>query len=80
MTEYNAIGAYVFADTELLPTDEAATAPDWTTCAWVDGTLASIMGAFPFTVRLNGAPVKMAGVTQVGTLPGYRRQGLLRRP
>ena len=79
MREYYAIGSYVFADPELIPQDEAGTLPDWTTCAWVDGKLASIMGAFPFTVRLNGAPVKMAGVTQVGTLPGYRRQGLLRK-
>jgi len=79
MRDYYAIGAYVFADTELIPTDETGTLPEWTTCAWVDGTLASIMGTFPFTVRLNGSPVKMGGVTQVGTLPGYRRQGLLRR-
>ncbi|MCA9831301.1 MAG: GNAT family N-acetyltransferase [Dehalococcoidia bacterium] len=79
MQQYYDIGSYVFADPELIPTENGGTAPDWTTCAWVDGTLASIMGAFPFTVRLNGAPVKMAGVTQVGTLPGYRRQGLLRK-
>lgn len=79
MQQYYDIGAYVFADPDLIPTETGGTAPDWTTCAWVDGRLASIMGAFPFTVRLNGAPVKMAGVTQVGTLPGYRRQGLLRR-
>jgi predicted acetyltransferase len=79
MRDYYAIGAYVFADTELIPTDETGTLPEWTTCAFVDGRLASIMGTFPFTVRLNGAPVKMGGVTQVGTLPGYRRQGLLRK-
>lgn len=79
MQQYYDIGSYVFADPDLIPTDNGGTAPDWTTCAWVDGTLAAIMGAFPFTVRLNGAPVKMAGVTQVGTLPGYRRQGLLRK-
>jgi predicted acetyltransferase len=79
MREYNMIGAYVFADPELIPTEEGGTIPEWTTAAWVDGKLASIMGSFPFTVRLNGSPVKMAGVTQVGTLPGYRRQGLLRK-
>jgi predicted acetyltransferase len=79
MREYYMIGAYVFADTELIPEEAAPTLPDWTTCAWVDGKLASIMAAYPFTVRLNGAPVKMAGVTQVGTLPGFRRQGLLRK-
>jgi predicted acetyltransferase len=79
MREYYMIGAYVFADTELIPEETAPTLPDWTTCAFVEGKLASIMAAYPFTVRLNGAPVKVAGVTQVGTLPGYRRQGLLRK-
>jgi predicted acetyltransferase len=41
--------------------------------------MATTMGVFPFTVRLNGAPVKMGGVTAVGTLPQFRRRGLLRQ-
>jgi predicted acetyltransferase len=73
--------AYVFANnSENTMADELSTTqPDWTTCAFVDGQLATTMGAFPFTVRLNGAPVHMGGVTAVGTLPQYRRKGLLRR-
>lgn len=52
--------------------------PEHTMCAFVDGQLVSTHGAYDFTVRLNGAPVKMAGVSNVGTLPGYRRRGFVR--
>lgn len=79
--EYGKVAAYVFAedDMEALTTEMSGTQPDWTTCAWVDGKIATTMGTFPFTVRLNGAPVAMGGVTAVGTMPQYRRQGLLRQ-
>jgi predicted acetyltransferase len=53
--------------------------PDWTTCAFVDGRIATTFGAWPFRVRLNGASVPMAGVTMVATLPEFRRRGLLRQ-
>jgi predicted acetyltransferase len=52
--------------------------PDWTTCAFVGGRLASTFGAWPFRVRLNGRAVPMAGITMVATLPEFRRRGLLR--
>ena len=76
------MASYAFADTRT--DDERAALPDalrpeWTTCAFVDGRLATSFGAFPFTVRLNGAPVAMAGVTAVATLPEFRRRGLLRQ-
>lgn len=70
---------YVFASAPS-PRDELTTpAPHWTTCGWVDGKLATTLATLPFTVRLNGHPVKMGGVTAVGTLPAHRRQGLLRQ-
>ena len=76
--QYDAMGAYVFASPQVgEPT--VATQQDWTLCAFDDGKVVSTMGAFPFTVRLNGNPVHMAGVTMVGTYPGYRRRGLLRK-
>lgn len=53
--------------------------PDWTTCAFVDGRLATTFGAWPFRVRFNGRSVAMAGITMVATLPEFRRRGLLRR-
>jgi predicted acetyltransferase len=37
------------------------------------------MGVIPFTVQLNGRPAPMGGVTGVGTLPEWRRKGLLRQ-
>ncbi len=81
LTRYGDIVRYVFAnnDRDLVDDELATTQPDWTTCAFVDGQMATTLGAFPFTVRLNGAPVRMAGVTAVGTLPQYRRRGLLRQ-
>ena len=79
MAEYGRIVSYVFASTEGMDEELSTTQPDWTMCAFVDGQMAGTMGVFPFTVRLNGVPVSMGGVTAVGTLPGYRRQGLLRK-
>lgn len=70
---------YVFASTPSELDDMTTPAPEWTTCAWDGGKLATTLSTLPFTVRLNGAPVKMGGVTAVGTLPNYRRKGLLRQ-
>jgi predicted acetyltransferase len=81
MRAYGKNVAYVFAnnDENDMAAELGSTQPDWTMCAFADGKLATTMGTFPFTVRLNGAPVHMGGVTAVGTLPQYRRNGLLRR-
>lgn len=53
--------------------------PEWTLCAFDGAKLAASYGAIPFTMRANGKAMAMAGVTIVGTLPEYRRQGLVRR-
>jgi predicted acetyltransferase len=53
--------------------------PEWTLCAFEGPKLVASYGAIPFTMRANGRAMAMAGVTIVGTLPEYRRQGLLRR-
>ncbi|HXF51901.1 MAG TPA: GNAT family N-acetyltransferase [Dehalococcoidia bacterium] len=53
--------------------------PEWTLCGFEDGELATSYAAFPFVVRLNGGKAPAAGVTVVGTHPGYRRRGYLRR-
>jgi predicted acetyltransferase len=79
MKRYGEIVSYVFASTEGMDEELETTQPDWTTCGFVDGEMVATMGTFPFTVRLNGAPVKMGGVTAVGTLPSHRRRGLLRK-
>ena len=81
LKDYGRIVSYVFAENNPagMENELATTQPDWTTCAFVDGQMAGTLGAFPFTVRLNGAPVAMGGVTAVGTLPQYRRKGLLRQ-
>ena len=57
----------------------SSTRPEWTLCAF-DGTrLVSSFATIPFTMRANGAAVPLGGVSAVGTLPEYRRQGLVRR-
>jgi predicted acetyltransferase len=79
LRDYARIVSYVFASEEGMDEELAATQPEWTMCAFVDGKMASTLGVWPFTVRLNGSPVPMGGVTAVGTLPNYRRRGLLRQ-
>lgn len=82
LPELRQVASYAYADT---PTDEErrsipqALRPEWTTCAFVDGRLATTFGAYPFRARLNGARVAVAGVTSVATLPEFRRRGLLRQ-
>jgi predicted acetyltransferase len=82
LPELRRITSYAFADSR---SDEERRSlpdplrPEWTTCAFVDGRLATTFGAYPFRVRLNGAAVPMAGVTAVATLPEFRRRGLLRQ-
>ncbi len=80
LVDYRRVWSYVFAENSVDPTDVSDdwTQPEWTLCAFVDGRIASTMGAYPFTMRWNGAPVAAAGITAVGTLPEYRRRGLLR--
>ena len=41
--------------------------------------MVSSTSAIPFTMRANGRAMPLAGVSTVGTLPEYRRQGLVRR-
>ncbi len=81
MQEFSRLVAYVFADNggDQAQDPSETIIPEWTTCAFVDGRLAATSGAFPFRLRFNGAAAAAAGITMVGTDPGYRRQGLLRR-
>ncbi|MHB8578043.1 MAG: GNAT family N-acetyltransferase [Dehalococcoidia bacterium] len=62
-----------------MPADQfAALRPDWTLCAFDDGELATAYAAWPFTMRMNGAALPVAGVTTVSTNPLHRRKGNLR--
>ena len=44
--------------------------PEWTLCAFEDGTMTTSSGAWPLTMLLNGAAAPISGVTMVGTLIG----------
>ena len=61
-----------------VPEDGTGILPEWSLCGFEDGELATTYAAYPFTIRLNGAPARAAGVTYVGTLPWHRRKGHLR--
>lgn len=80
LASYAEVLAYAFAinDRSGLQAEIEAVTPESTVCAFDDGKAVSTLGIMPLTVYLNGRPVSMGGVTGVGTLPGYRRQGLLR--
>ena len=53
--------------------------PEWTLCAFVDGRMAASYATIPLTMRANGRAIALGGVSAVGTLPEYRRQGLVRK-
>ena len=74
------LGRYVFANSEPEADEEnEALRPEWTHCAFHRGRLVASSAGFPFKVRLNGRGVPADGVTAVGTNPGFRRRGLMRR-
>lgn len=54
------------------------TRPEWTLCAFDGGQLVSSFSTIPFTMRAHGAALPIGGVSAIGTLPEYRRQGLVR--
>lgn len=81
MDQFGLVGAYVYGGAFGDGADNVVAAnnrPEWTLCAFVDGRMAASYSCLPMTMRANGKAVAMAGVSAVGTLPEYRRQGLLR--
>lgn len=75
--------AYVFGHPEPEPEaaveDGGSLRPEWTHGAFHRGRLVASSGGFPLEVRLNGRAAPAEGVTAVGTDPGFRRRGLMRR-
>jgi len=51
---------------------------EWTLCAFDGATMVASYATIPFTMRANGTAMAMGGVSIVGTVPEYRRRGLLR--
>lgn len=82
MSQLGLLSAYVyggsFGDG---PDTLTATAnrPEWTLCAFDGDRLVASYCTIPFTMRAGGNAMPLGGVSAVGTLPEYRRQGLLRR-
>ena len=79
MAELFRLGAYVFASNEQQEEDDAPLQPEWTLAAFHGGRVVASSGGFPFKMRMNGRGVLADGVTAVGTDPGFRRRGLVRR-
>ncbi|XOV88128.1 MAG: enhanced intracellular survival protein Eis [Pseudomonadota bacterium] len=81
MGQLGQIGAYVYAGAFGDGEDNqvaAANRPEWTLCAFDGPIMAASFCTIPFTMRALGKPMPLGGITAVGTLPEYRRQGLLR--
>ena len=57
----------------------ASNRPEWSLCAFDGPRLVATYSTIPFTMRANGNAVPMGGVSTVGTLPEYRRRGLMSR-
>ncbi len=79
---FGSITAYVFAgafgdDDDNLAAQ--ANRPEWTLCGFVDGVMAASFSTLPFQMYACGKTIGLGGVTAVGTLPEYRRRGILRK-
>ena len=81
MGEFGLLGAYVYGGSFGDGADSlsgTANRSQWTLCAFIDGQMASMFCTIPFTMRAVGKAVPMGGISSVGTLPEFRRQGLSR--
>ncbi len=81
MDQFGLIGAYVYAGAFGDGPDNVVSQnnrPEWTLCAFDGARMAASYSCVPYTMRANGRAVAMGGVTAVGTLPEYRRQGIVR--
>ena len=84
MGSYSYAGAFGDSEDNIVATSTKA---EWTLCAFDDSTrtdkdqatMATSFCAIPFTTRVNGNAMAMAGISTVGTRPEYRRMGLLRK-
>ena len=80
MPQLRRLTTYVFAsDPTTAQAEDDALRPEWSHAAFHQGQLVASSGGFPFKLRLNGRGVFADGVTAVGTDPGFRRRGLVRR-
>jgi predicted acetyltransferase len=82
MDQFGALAAYAYAGAVGDGPDNMVARnnrPEWTLCGFVDGRMATSYSCIPLTMRCNGRAVAVGGVSAVGTLPEYRRRGLLRR-
>ncbi|MEM8923983.1 MAG: GNAT family N-acetyltransferase [Actinomycetota bacterium] len=52
--------------------------PEWTLCAFDGERMAACYSTIPFTMRAAGRAMALGGVSTVGTMPQYRRRGLVR--
>lgn len=76
MSDFKRVASTTLLDKE---TTFESMRPEWTLCAFEDNNMATTFGAWPLTMQFNGMEAKVSGVTCVGTLPIYRRQGHLRK-
>jgi predicted acetyltransferase len=82
MDQFGSIAAYAYAGAFGDGPDNIVAQnnrPEWTLCAFVDGRMAASYSTLPLTMRANGRAIALGGVSAVGTLPEYRRRGLLRK-
>ena len=79
MPRLRSLGAYVFADTAPSSAEDETLQPEWTHAAFHQGELVATAAGYPFKLRMNGRGMMADGVTAVGTNPGFRRRGLVRR-
>ena len=82
MSQFGIIGGYVYAGSFGDGPDNlvaAANRPEWTLCGFDGNRMVSTFSTIPFTMRALGKAVPMGGISAVGTIPEYRRRGLLRK-
>lgn len=76
---FDEVVRYVFANTTAEPEADDDLKNDWTTAAFYKGKLVAASGGYPCDMQFNGRVAAVDALTAVGTEPGFRRMGLVRR-
>ena len=82
MSQLGLLTAYVYAGSFGDEADNLAASvnrPEWTLCAFDGDRMVASFATLPFHMRALGKSTAMGGISVVGTIPEYRRRGLVRK-
>lgn len=70
---------YIWAEATVEEERKFKIIAEWATAVFYRSKIVAACAGLPFEMQFNGCSVPVDGLTSVGTYPGFRRRGLMRR-